>query len=88
MSREKVHVQADRSLLKAARVKLGMDQEQLAKAAGVHANTIVKFESGTVAPHESTRTAIQQALEARGIVFTNGDLPGFYYDKSRVIIPT
>ena len=81
-------VQADRSLLKAARVKLGMDQEQLAKAAGLHPNTIVKFETGTVAPHESTRNAIQQALEARGIVFTNGNLPGFYYDKSKVLIPT
>lgn len=86
MSRGKV--QADRSLLKAARVKLGMDQEQLARAAGVHANTVVKFETGTVAPHESTRNAIQEALEARGIVFTNGDLPGFHYDKSKVIIPT
>ena len=39
-------VQADRSLLKAARVKLGMEQEQLAKAAGVHLNTISNFEKG------------------------------------------
>ena len=76
------------SQIRQARAHLRISQEQLAKAAGVHANTIVKFESGTVAPHESTRNAIQQALEARGIVFTNGDLPGFHYDKSKVIIPT
>lgn len=81
-------VKADRSLLKAARVKLGLDQEQLAKAAGVSATTISNFESGKATPYETTRLAIQEALEARGIVFTNGGLPGFYYDKNRVIIPS
>ena len=81
-------VQADRSLLKAARVKLGLEQEQLAKAAGLHLNTISNFEKGKAAPHDSTRLAIQEALEARGIVFTNGDKPGFYFDKDKVIIPT
>lgn len=86
MSREKV--QADRSLLKAARVKLGMHQEDVAKAAGLNPRTVVRFETGTVAPHEATRSAIQDALEARGIVFTNGNLPGFYFDKSKAIIPT
>jgi len=50
--------------------------------------TISTFENGKTTPHESTREAIQGALEARGIVFTNGDLPGFYFDKSKVIIPT
>lgn len=81
-------VKADRSLLKAARVKLGLDQEQLAKAAGVSAKTISMFEGGKASTYESTRTAIQEALEARGIVFTNGDKPGFHYDRERVIIPT
>lgn len=81
-------VKADRSLLKAARVKLGLEQEQLARAAGVSATTISNFETGKAAPHESTRTAIQEALEARGIVFTNGELPGFHFDKSKVVIPT
>ena len=50
--------------------------------------TISTFENGKTTPHESTREAIQGALEARGIVFTNGDLPGFYFDKDKVIIPT
>ncbi len=81
-------VRADRSILKAARVKLGMDQVQLAKAAGVTSQTISQFETGKAAPHESTRSAIQVALEARGIVFTNGEKPGFYFDKERVVIPT
>lgn len=81
-------VQADRSLLKAARVKLGLDQRQLAQAAGLTGDTISNFETGRHAPQESTRSAIQSALEARGIVFTNGDKPGFYYDKDKVSIPT
>ena len=81
-------VRADRSILKAARVKLGLDQVQLAKAAGVTNQTISQFETGKAAPHESTRLAIQSALEARGIVFTNGERPGFYFDKDKVIIPT
>ena len=81
-------VKADRSILKAARVKLGLEQVQLAKAAGVTNKTISNFETGKAAAHESTRTAIQEVLEARGIVFTNGDRPGFYFDKDKVIIPT
>ena len=81
-------VQARRQDLKAARVSLGLEQEQLAKAAGLNAMTISAFENGKTAPRESTREAIQSALEARGIVFTNGDLPGFHFDKSKVVIPT
>lgn len=65
-----------------------MDQEAIAKAAGIHTQTVYRMESATVAPHESTRLAYQEALEARGIVFTNGDKPGFYFDKDRVIIPS
>lgn len=70
-------VQADRETLKAARVRLGLEQDQLAKAAGLTRMTISAFENGKTAPHDSTREAIQTALEARGIVFTNGDRPGF-----------
>ena len=81
-------VKADRTLLKAARVKLGMEQVDLARAAGLTNKTISNFETGKAAPHDSTRNAIQAVLEARGIVFTNGDRPGFYFDKERVIIPT
>jgi transcriptional regulator with XRE-family HTH domain len=65
-----------------------MDQEQLAKAAGLTRVTISHFEQGKTAAYESTQEAIQTALEARGIVFTNGSLPGFHFDKSKAVIPT
>ncbi len=75
-------------MLKAARVKLGLNQEQLAKATGLNPTTISNFETATTAPHESTREAIQGALELRGIVFTNGERPGFYYDETKASIPS
>jgi len=81
-------VRADKDTLKAARVRLGLDQGQLAKAAGLTQVTISNFELGKTAPYDATQAAIQAALELRGIVFTNGDLPGFYFDKSKVVIPT
>jgi len=81
-------VRAGRMDLKAARVRVGLDQAQLAKAAGLARETVSAFENGKVPPHESTREAIQCALEARGIVFTNGDKPGFYFDKTKADIPT
>jgi len=74
-------------MLKAARVWLRLEQEQLARAAGLTRETVSNFEGGRTAPHESTRQKIQEALEARGIVFTNGDKPGFYFDKAKAVIP-
>ncbi len=81
-------IRASRTYLKAARVSLGLEQSQLAEAAGLSRVAVVRFETGKTTPHESTRLAIQSALEARGIVFTNGDKPGFHFDKDKVIIPT
>ncbi len=81
-------IRASRSDLKAARVRLGLNQEQLAKAAGLSREGVIEFERGKTVPHDSTWDAIQGALEARGIVFTNGDKPGFYFDKEKVLIPT
>ena len=80
-------VRADRETLKSASVRLWMEQAQLAEAAGLTRTTLSHFENGKTAPHDSTREAIQQALELRGIVFTNGDRPGFYFDKTKVTIP-
>lgn len=79
---------ASRADLKAARVRLGMSQEQLAKASGLSREGIVEFERAKTVAHDSTWDAIQTALEMRGIVFTNGDKPGFYFDKDKAIIPT
>ncbi len=81
-------VKADRPTLKAARVRLEMDQAELAKAAGLTQKTVSNYESKKTQPHEGNRDAIQAALEARGIVFTNGDKPGFYFDKTKADIPT
>lgn len=81
-------VRADRETLKGARVRLGLDQAKLAQAAGLTRKTVSNFETSKTEPHESTRAAVQQALELRGIVFTNGDRPGFFFDKDKVVIPT
>lgn len=72
----------------AARQYLGITQERLAKLAEVSPRTIVTFEKRRTLPHEATREKIQSILEARGIVFTNGDKPGFHFDKDKVEIPT
>ena len=74
-------VRAGRRIIKAARVFLLMEQEELATAAKVTRQTLSSFELGKMKPHEQTRRAIQEALEARGIVFTNGGRPGFYFER-------
>ena len=81
-------VKSDRATLKGARVRMGLDQKQLAQAAGLTQETVSNFERGKTEPHDATREAIQSALEARGIVFTNGDRPGFYFDKEKAVILT
>lgn len=80
-------IKAGKDSLRAARVWLNLDQEVIAAAAGIARASLSQIETGKVIPHESTRGAIQHALEVRGIVFTNGDRPGFYFDKTKVIIP-
>lgn len=81
-------VEANRDCLRAARSFLRLGQDDLACAAGVARGTLSALENGTGASHEATRRAVQQALEQRGIVFTNGGKPGFYFDPARVTIPT
>lgn len=85
MSKEKA--KASRVILIGARAALQMTQEDLARASGLYVRTITRFESGATWSDE-TRDAIQAALEARGVVFTNGDRPGFYLDREKAIIPT
>jgi transcriptional regulator with XRE-family HTH domain len=64
-------------------VTLHIEQEELATLTGLSRRTISNFENSKLKTRESTRAAIQTALEARGIVFTNGDKPGFYIDKEK-----
>jgi transcriptional regulator with XRE-family HTH domain len=73
-------------MLIGARAALRMTQEGLAQATGLTPQTISNFKSGKTFS-EGTRAAIQAALEASGIVFTNGDRPGFYLDRSKASIP-
>lgn len=74
--------------LAAARQLLNkMTQEQLASAAGVSHVTIVTFETGQTIPHDRTLEKIKDALERRGIVFTNGGSPGVKLDRSKATIP-
>ena len=55
--------------LKAARVLLGLEQEELARLASVGRRTLAGIERGESAGSARTLTAIQEALEEKGIVF-------------------
>lgn len=73
---------------KAARGILNMTQGELARAAGVDENTVQFFESGRTVPREETLRKIQEALERRGIEFSNGDAPGVKLRPEKAIIPS
>jgi transcriptional regulator with XRE-family HTH domain len=58
-----------------ARAALGLGIRELARAAKVSIDTVTRFERGDLLK-ERTIEAIQRALEAAGVEFTNGDQPG------------
>ncbi len=58
-----------------ARAALGMGVRDLAAAAKVSVDTVARFERGDELK-ERTIDALQRALEAAGVEFTNGDRPG------------
>ena len=60
---------------KMARVAVGWGVRDLAKAAGVSANTVSRLEAGDQLK-SATLAAIRAALEQAGIEFTNGEAPG------------
>lgn len=62
--------------IRAARGLIDWSQTQLAKEAGVGISTIADFERGKRTPIGNNLAAIQRALEAAGVEFTNGDEPG------------
>lgn len=64
--------------IKAARALLGWDQADLAEKSGVSHPTVKRLEAndGPVGGREATAGALKAALEAAGIVFTNGNEPG------------
>jgi transcriptional regulator with XRE-family HTH domain len=58
--------------VEAARVLLGLTQGELAKAAGVSEITIRRYETNVQVPNTRTLAKILEAIEMRGIEFTNG----------------
>jgi transcriptional regulator with XRE-family HTH domain len=66
--------------LRMARAAIGWGVRELAEKAGVTANTVTRIENGADAK-QSTIDALQRALEAAGIEFTNGDQPGVRLTK-------
>jgi transcriptional regulator with XRE-family HTH domain len=63
-----------------ARAALGLGVRELAAAAKVSIDTVARFERGDELK-ERTIEALQRALEAAGIEFTDGDQPGVRLTK-------
>jgi transcriptional regulator with XRE-family HTH domain len=61
--------------LRMARAAVRWGVRELAAEAGVSANTVARIENGAHAK-QSTMDALQRALEAAGVEFTNGERPG------------
>jgi predicted transcriptional regulator len=59
--------------VRGARAMLNMDQEELARRAGLKRVAIGRFETGVTSPHDSTLQRIQVALEEAGVVFIETD---------------
>ena len=66
--------------LRMARAAVGWGVRELAKKAGVAANTVTRIENGADAK-QSTMDRLQHALEAAGVEFTNGEQPGVRITK-------
>lgn len=60
----------------AARSLLGWSLDQLSAASDVSKRAINRWEVGETVPHESTIKRIVDAIEDRGVEFTNGGAPG------------
>ena len=64
-----------------ARAALGWGVRELAAAAKVSTDTVARFERGDELK-ERTTDALQRALQAAGIEFTDGDQPGVRLTKA------
>lgn len=69
---------------RAARTMINLNQPDLAKAAGLGLSTVVDFERERRQVSEKAVVAMQQALEAAGIIFIseNGEGPGVRLRKA------
>jgi transcriptional regulator with XRE-family HTH domain len=61
---------------RAGRGLVSMTQQGLADASGVSLRTITSFEKCERTPMPANLAALKAALEAAGVIFTNGDEPG------------
>ncbi len=67
---------------RAARAWVGLSQDELASAASVGNSTIRDFEAGRRAPIANNLAAIQAALEAQGVFFSDDEsAPGISVRK-------
>jgi transcriptional regulator with XRE-family HTH domain len=65
--------------LRAARALVGVEQIEVAEAAGVHPNTVRAMEARGLKEITGSVTVlrkVQAAMERYGVEFTNGDFPG------------
>jgi len=62
--------------IRGARGMLRISQIELAEMAGISHTGLANIENETSDPRASTLAAIQRALEAAGVAFTNGGQPG------------
>jgi transcriptional regulator with XRE-family HTH domain len=69
-----------------ARAALGLGVRDLAAAAKVSVDTVARFERGDELK-ERTVDALQRALEAAGVEFTNGDQPGVRLTRAAATRP-
>jgi ribosome-binding protein aMBF1 (putative translation factor) len=68
---------------RAARGWLGWSQQTLADRAKVSVSTLKDFEGRRRKPIANNLEAIRRALEAAGIEFTDGDVPGVRSRKKK-----
>jgi len=66
--------------LRMARAAVGWGVRELAKKAGITANTVTRIENGADAK-QSTMDRLRRALEAAGVEFINGDQPGVRFRR-------
>lgn len=71
--------------LVAARGLLDMTQAELAAIVETPAQHLAKIEAGTVIARPSTITKLREAIESRGVEFTNGESPGVRLKSERQI---
>ena len=72
--------------LRMARAAIRWGVRELAKKAGVAANTVTRIENGADAK-QSTMDKLQRILEAAGVEFTNGDQPGVRLTRTAAARP-